>query len=170
MIPTLTTERLRLRAPEARDFDAYAEFRASDRAKPLGGPFNRTQAFGQFAALLGHWTLRGYGRWLVADKASDAPLGVVGLLNPDGWPEPELAWSVFAPAEGKGVAYEAACAARDYAFATVGLTTLISLVAADNPRSTALAKRLGAQCDGEVDVPGYGPAPVWRHPNPGATA
>ena len=170
MIPVLTTERLRLRAPEARDFEAYAAFRASDRARMLGGPFTRAEAFSQFANLVGHWTLRGYGRWMVADQATDAPLGVVGLLNPEGWPEPELAWSLFAAAEGQGIAFEAACAARDYAFGTVGLPTLISLVATENTRSTALARRLGARPDGEVLVPGHGPAPVWRHPHPAEVA
>lgn len=166
MIPTLHTDRLTLRAPRADDFETYAAFRASERAKMLGGPFTRAQAFDQFCNLVGHWTLRGYGRWLVADRETDEPLGIVGLLCPETWPEPELAWSVFAPAEGRGIAYEAAVAARAYAYEHCGLGPLISLVATENTRSAALAKRLGATPDGSVDLPGFGATPVWRHPGP----
>ena len=166
-IPVIDTARLRLRAPAARDFDAYAAFRGSDRARLLGGPFTREQAFTQFSGLIGHWVMRGFGRWIVADKASDAPLGVVGILYPEGWPEPELAWSLFDGAEGRGIAQEAAAAARDHAYGPLGMTTLISLVSSDNPRSEALARRLGARPEGSTDIPGHGATPVWRHPSPG---
>lgn len=164
-IPVIETARLRLRAPGARDFDTYAAFRGSERARSLGGPFTRAQAFTQFAALIGHWELRGFGRWIVADMASDEPLGVVGILCPIGWPEPELAWSLFDGAEGRGIAQEAALAARDHAYGPLGMKSLISLVASDNPRSEALARRLGARPEGTTDVPNHGPTPVWRHPS-----
>lgn len=167
-IPVIETARLRLRAPEARDFDAYADFRGSDRARPLGGPFTRAQAFDQLCTIIGHWSLRGFGRWMVADRATDAPLGIVGLLRPVSWPEPELAWSLFAAAEGRGIAHEAALAARDHAYRTLGWTTLISLVAEDNTRSAALARRLGCAPEPAFVHPEMGPIPVWRHPSPEA--
>lgn len=163
-IPTLETGRLRLRAPRASDLDAYAAFRASERARVLGGPYTRTQAFEQLGELIGHWHLRGFGRWMVADRATDEPLGVVGLFFPEDWPEPEIAWSVFDEAEGKGVAYEAALAARDYAYSTLGWTTVVSLVAPDNARSAALARRLGAKVEGQHQHPHFGALDIWRHP------
>lgn len=163
-IPTLETERLRLRAPRASDLDAYAAFRASERARVLGGPYTRAQAFEQLGELIGHWHLRGFGRWMVADRGSDAPLGVVGLFFPEDWPEPEIAWSVFDEAEGKGVAHEAALAARDYAYATLGWSSVVSLVAPDNARSAALARRLGAKVEGQHPHPLFGPLDIWRHP------
>ena len=103
MIPTLQTERLILRAPRDNDFEAYADFRTSERARTVGGPYSRAQAFEQLCAIIGHWSLRGYGRWMVADRDTDAPLGIVGLYYPEDWPEPEIAWSVFADAEGRGI-------------------------------------------------------------------
>ncbi|WP_342076540.1 GNAT family N-acetyltransferase [Yoonia sp. SS1-5] len=168
MIPVLQTDRLTLRAPCADDFEAYAAFRGSARAKPLGGPFTRAQAFTQLAEIIGHWTLRGYGRWIIADRVDDKPLGVVGLFYPEDWPEPEIAWSVFAQGEGRGLAYEAACAARHYAYDTLGWTTAITLVDPSNTRSVALAKRMGCQPDGVYDHPTYGAMHLWRHPGPGA--
>lgn len=165
-IPTLETERLRLRAPKPSDFEAYAAFCASARAAGVGGPFSREDAFRSFCALTGHWSVRGYGRWMVADRATDAPLGVVGLYCPEGWPEPELAWSVFEAAEGKGVAREAAGRARRFAYETLGWTTAISCTARDNLRSQALARRMGAVEDGVFVEPSGWELIVWRHPGP----
>ena len=163
-IPVLETQRLRLRTPMAADFDAYAAFRASDRAATLGGPYPRHIAFSQLCATIGHWQMRGYGRWMVADKETDTALGIVGLYHPEDWPEPELAWSVFGPAEGKGIAHEAALAARAYAHDTLGWSTLMSVIAADNTRSIALARKLGAAYEKDFDHAELGALQIWRHP------
>ncbi len=166
-IPTLEAGRLRYRAPRMEDFEVYYAFCASDRAAGLGGPFpRRIDAFDRLSKLIGHWHLRGFGRWMIADRETDAPLGVVGLLRPEDWPEPELAWTVFADAEGKGVAHEAALFARGYAHDTLGLSALVSYIKPGNARSVALARRLGAVSEGEIDHPVIGAVTVWRHPSP----
>ncbi|MEL6683350.1 MAG: GNAT family N-acetyltransferase [Pseudomonadota bacterium] len=170
MIPVLHTESLTMRAPRWDDFEAYAAFRGSDRTKLLGGPFTREQAFNQLAEIAGHWALRGYGRWMVADRATDQPLGIVGLYYPEGWPEPEIAWSVFEIGEGRGIAHEAALAARAYAYDTLGWTTAVSLIDPANTRSVALGQRLGCVQDAPYDHPSLGILHVWRHPGPGDAA
>ncbi|MEM9343257.1 MAG: GNAT family N-acetyltransferase [Pseudomonadota bacterium] len=167
-IPTLETKRLRLRAAEWSDFEAFAAFRASPRSKGVGGPYTRDQAFDQLAELIGHWHLRGYGRWIVADKATDAPLGVVGPYYPEDWPEPEIAWAVFGETEGKGIAHEAALASRTYAYDTLGWSTAISCIFPDNARSIALAERMGARRDGTLNHATLGQLGIWRHPAPEA--
>lgn len=169
MIPIVETQNLRLRGPEIRDFDAYAAFRMDPvRTAGVGGPCTRAQAFDKLSEIIGHWHLRGYGRWMVADKTTDHALGVCGPFYPDDWPEPEIAWSVFAKAEGRGVAYEASKASLDYAYHTLKWTTAISCVTPDNTRSIALAKRLGAvQEDDFTTVDGM-KLHVFRHPAPGA--
>jgi ribosomal-protein-alanine N-acetyltransferase len=170
MIPTLTTERLTLRAPRLSDFEAHAAFRASDRAAFVGGPNDRASAWSHLASMAGQWLLRGYGRWVVADRETDAPLGVVGLHHPDDWPEPELAWSVYAEGEGRGIAFEAARAARAHAYGALGWTTLISFVDPANARSAALARRMGCTPDGTHDHPRFGTFHVMRHPAPSELA
>ena len=170
MIPTLTTERLVMRAPELRDFEVYAEFRASDRAKFVGGPNPRPQAWQQLCAVVGQWALRGYGRWIVADKGNDTPYGLVGLHHPEEWPEPEIAWSLFASGEGKGIAFEAASAARDYAYQTLGWTTAMSLIDPQNTRSMALGRRMGCRPDGVFEHALFGNMQIWRHPDPSEIA
>ena len=169
-IPTLETPRLILRAPRAEDFESYAAFRASERAAHIGGPSTRAQAFMQMSALIGHWQLRGYGRWIVADKTSDEAFGVVGLFYPEDWPEPEIAWSLFAPAEGRGIAFEAAAAAREFAYRTLGWQTVVSLIAPGNARSIALARRLGAVLDGVHEHEEHGSLGIYRHPRPEQTS
>lgn len=165
-IPTLTTERLTLRAPEDRDFPAYAAFRASDRARFVGGPNSEWDAWNMLCSIAGHWQIRGYGRWIVADKSDDRALGVVGPFYPIDWPEPEIAWTMFGGAEGKGYAYEAATAARRFAYDTLGWRTASSFVSPENTRSVALAKRLGCVPDGVHEHRTFGPLHIWRHPAP----
>lgn len=169
-IPTLTTERLTLRAPEQRDFDVFAEFYASDRAKFIGGPLDRERAWRQLATEAGHWQLLGYGRWIVAERANDQAVGMVGIWNPEGWPEPEIGWDLFNGSEGKGYATEAAEAARAFAYDVLGWSTVISLVAPANEGSARVATRLGAVKDAEFDHPRLGHLHVYRHPAPDALA
>ena len=167
LIPTLHTDRLTLRAPKQSDYEPYVAFRLSDRAASVGGPYTRPQAFNQFCELIGHWTIRGFGRWIIADRTTDEAYGTTGIYHPEDWPQPELAWSLFENGEGKGIAFEAARAARTYAFETLGLTRLISLIDPANTRSIALARRLGCTPGGTFDHAELGTLHYWLHPAPG---
>ncbi len=103
---------------------------------------------------------------MVADRVTDAALGIVGPYYPLDWPEPEIAWSVFDAAEGRGIAHEAALAARAFAYSTLGWTTAISLISPQNLRSAALARRLGAVVERQFLHPEFGAMDIWRHPAP----
>jgi RimJ/RimL family protein N-acetyltransferase len=168
--PTLHTDRLTLRAPGQQDFPAYAAFLQSPRSHVIGGPLDGTDAWRSLAALVGHWTLRGFGRWAVTRREGGPCIGIVGLHYPESWPEPELGWWLFDGAEGKGYALEAARAARDFAYQTLGWRTLISLIVATNARSIALAHRLGALFEGDFQHPRHGALGIYRHPTPEALA
>lgn len=166
-IPVIETERLRLRGPVLADLAPYRDFLTSSRAAFVGGPFAPEQTFPKLAAIAGYWVLRGYGRWIVADRQTDQALGLVGLIHPDWYDEVELGWTLF-NGEGQGLAQEAATAARSFAYETLGLPALMSLCAADNPRSVALARRMGCIPDGQFDYPGHGPVDRYRHPKEAA--
>ncbi|MGD9863078.1 MAG: GNAT family N-acetyltransferase [Pseudodonghicola sp.] len=165
-IPVIETERLVLRGPRESDFDAHAAMMASDRSRFIGGPLDRNTAWRGFCGSIGHWVLRGYGMWVVADRADDRPLGRVGLINHLGWDEPELGWHLYDGAEGRGVAHEAALAARAYGAAQFGLDGVISYIDPANTRSQTLAARLGATVERDGEVMGH-PCQVWRHPKAG---
>jgi RimJ/RimL family protein N-acetyltransferase len=165
-IPTLETERLILRAPQTDDFPAFAAFYASDRARFVGGPVGAETSWRTFACEVGHWELRGFGRWAVCEKDTGTFVGIVGLWHPRDWPEPEIGWDLMNGFEGKGYATEAAEAARAYAFSTLGWPTAISSVAEGNDASVAVARRLGATRDGSFIHPQFGPMQVFRHTRP----
>lgn len=164
MIPTLTTERPTLRAPGRDDFEPFAAFHASERSRHVGGPEDRMDAWRRLAAMIGHRHLRGHGFWSVQEAG--VVRGLVGLWHPEGWSEPEIGRELFEGAEGRGIAHEAALAAR--AHGPLGWTTAISTSRPENARSIALAERLGAVRDGDFDHPEVGAMSIWRHPGPDA--
>ncbi|MFC4667626.1 GNAT family N-acetyltransferase [Seohaeicola nanhaiensis] len=163
-IPVIETERLILRGPRESDFEAFATFSASDRAAFVGGPYTRQRSWVSFLAQYGHWALRGYGMWMLEDRATGGIAGRVGIIRNDGWDEPELGWHIYDGFEGKGLAYEAAHAARAHAANHLGLDRVISYIVPDNTRSAALAQRLGATIERDGEVSGH-PCHVWRHPS-----
>lgn len=165
-VPEIETERLRLRLPRASDLDAHAAFRASDKARYLGGPHDRANAWTHLATEIGAWQLNGHGRWIVADRESDEPLGFVGIHDNPEWPEPEIGWVVYLGHEGRGIAYEAACATRSFAYETLNWTRIVSLVDDANTRSVALARRMQCVDEGLYDHPRHGPLRIWRHLSP----
>ena len=168
-IPTITTDRLTLRAPREADMDAMLAFGQSPRSSFVGGPFNRWETWRSLLSGIGHWALRGYGFWSVDLTATGQMIGRVGVGFHDGWPEPELGWHIYDGFEGKGHAFEAAVAARHHASSAMGLGPLISLVDINNLRSAALAKRLGAVVEEQTQLFDH-LADVYRHPHSGASA
>ncbi|SFC50895.1 GNAT family N-acetyltransferase [Tropicimonas isoalkanivorans] len=169
-VPVLETDRLLLRAPCPADYPAYRAFLATERSRFTGGPLEERHAWRAFAAMIGHWTMQGFGMWTITLKGSDAPAGHAGLWYPGTWPEPEIGWTVYEGYEGKGIAFEAACAVRDHTFGPMGWTTAVSYIAAGNDRSVALARRLGAVPDASATRPPHAPdCHVFRHPQPGGT-
>lgn len=162
-IPTLQTDRLILRAPQESDFESIAAFGASPRSASVGGPYSRWESWRGFLAIIGHWHLRGYGFWILETKSDGQIAGRVGIANHDGWAEPELGWHIFDGFEGKGLAFEAALAARAHAAIHLNVTRPISYIAPTNTRSLALAQRLGATFERDGDVLGV-PCHIYRHP------
>ncbi|MEM9871295.1 MAG: GNAT family N-acetyltransferase [Pseudomonadota bacterium] len=149
----LSTARLTLRMPHASDLPAYTAYCASDRARFVRGPFTAPQAFEKFAAMAGHWTLRGFGRYVI--ERNGAPIGHVGPMQLDDSQEPELTWTLWNGAhEGQGLATEAALRVRDHLIRDLGWPQMVILIMPDNTGSVRLAERIGATL---TDIP----APDW---------
>ena len=146
----LQTERLVLRPFRDADLDAYAEIKADPEVmRFLGGkPYDRAETWRHMAVTLGHWALRGYGVWALEEKVSGALVGRAGLNDYEGWPGLEVAWTLGRPYWGRGFATEAARAALEQAFTTLGRDSVISLIDAENTASIRVAERLGAVREG----------------------
>ncbi len=148
------------------DWPAYRALMASERACHMGGPFPEQAAWGMFCADHAQWDLFGAGALMIEDRTSGACLGQVGINSGPLFPEPELGWFLYPGAEGRGIAFEAASALRDWARsgaksgaghgspdgaqAAGGMATLVSYIAPANHRSRRLAERMGAWLDAEA--------------------
>ena len=163
--PTLHTDRLTLRLAEPEDWPTYREYSTGPRSKTAGGPFPATSAWHRFAGFWGHWAIC-FGRFTIVEQATGAPVGHVGPYMPEGHPEPELTWTLWTDdAEGRGIAFKAATAARDWCYGTLDWTTLTSHIDPANTRSAALAERLGAHRETSFDHDGL-TIDLYRHPGP----
>lgn len=154
LVPRLLTERLVLRAFRPSDVGAYAHICADPEVmRHLGGRvWSRTESWRHMATMLGHWTLRGYGSWAVERREDGAFLGRVGCIEPDGWPGFEVGWTLGREHWGHGYATEAATAALRWARDVLGKDRVVHLIADDNERSAAVARRLGALPGGRTRV------------------
>jgi RimJ/RimL family protein N-acetyltransferase len=154
-IPTLETERLRLRSFRTSDLDDYAALNADRevlRYLSAGGaePWDRGRSSRHLAFLLGHWQLWDAGMWAVEHKESGAFLGMVGFAAPEGWPGFELAWTLVRRAWGHGYATEGARAAMDHAFTVWKKDRIISLIAPANHASIRVAERIGERLQDRI--------------------
>ena len=156
----METERLILRHidPE-RDLDAWTEMMSDeDTVRFIGGQtMNRAQSWRNMAMLIGHQQVRGYGFYSVIEKASGDFVGRIGPWFPEGWPEPEIGWTVHPAKTRQGFAKEAAAACVDYVFNRLGWTRIIHVIAEKNIASIKTAEAIGSQYMYDVDhLPPFG--------------
>lgn len=92
---------------------------------------------------------RGFGLWAV--EADGVFIGFTGLQVPrftaHFTPCVEIGWRLARSAWGHGYATEAARAALEHGFGTLGLTEVVSFTAVPNVRSQAVMRRLGMTRD-----------------------
>ena len=163
MSVVLTTERLILRQPRKSDLPECVAFWSSPRCAMMGGPMTPEETAESLEKVINLWDLRGFGLFAVTLKGSDRAVGFAGPWQPVNYPEPEIGWNLWdAALESKGLAYEAASAARDWFFATSGHRTAVSYTDPDNHRSHRLCERLGAVHDPDTP-PLDPPEQIYRH-------
>lgn len=164
IVPTLTTERLTLRAHTPDDYPAYEALMVSDRSRFMGGPYSPKTAWGVFCHDVACWALFGHGA--LAVDLDGQFIGQVGISAGPLFPERELGWTVLADHEGKGFMTEAATALRAWFYKNF-TGRLVSYVDPGNTRSIAVAERLGAVLDPTAPVQDPGDL-VFLHPQPEA--
>ena len=156
-IPTLITDRLRLRAFRTSDVDDYAAMNADPEVARylLGGaPWDSDRSWRHLAFTLGHWQLGGSGMWAVEQKETGTFVGMIGFAEPAGWAGFELAWKLVRRWWGNGYATEGARAALDYAFTALSKDRVISLIHPENLASIRVAERLGESLQGRTEMIG----------------
>ena len=157
MIPTLETERLRLRAFREDDLDAFAAIYADAEVMRFigdGKVADRDGTWRVMSLLLGHWQLRGYGIWAAEEKETGALVGRIGLWNPEGWPGLEVGWLLARSHWGRGLATEGGRRSLAWAFDELGADHVISLIRPENAASIRVAEKLGERREAATRILG----------------
>ncbi|MFI0395549.1 GNAT family N-acetyltransferase [Paracoccus jiaweipingae] len=140
--PVIETARLVLRLPDGRDADAYARFFADAQASAFyGGPLRPDQAYGALCRDVGHWALKGFGKFAVT--LAGRTVGGCGIVHPDGWPSHELTWWLSPVARGQGLAQEASRGVLAWARTHLGWPRVETHFRDDNHAARRLAQAVG---------------------------
>ena len=113
MVPVLETKRLKLRGHRLNDFPASAAMWADPIVtRHFGKSFTEEEAWTRFLRYAGHWSLLGFGYWVVEEKATGHFAGEVGFADYKRSIEPplsapEIGWVLASQFHGKGYATEA---------------------------------------------------------------
>lgn len=144
----IETARLRLRRWRPDDVDALARIYAEPEVMrylfPLDGRDGVAQQIERFES---QWERLGFGKWAAEDQASGDLLGRIGLIRHDDWPlDPdnvEVGWTFARSHWGRGLATEGGLASLRFAFETIDIDRVISIIHPDNTASRRVAEKCG---------------------------
>ncbi|MDK9702151.1 MAG: GNAT family N-acetyltransferase [Sulfuritalea sp.] len=161
---SIESARLVLAIPLAEDWLAlHAYYSDAECARyTFQNPLPESETQRVVGSLVRHWERKGYGPYVVREKQSAAVVGLVGLWFPSEWPETEIKWAIVRAHWGKGYASEAARAVQAMLPHHLPEMQPISLIDAENSRSIALAKALGAELEKEL-IFRSSPFHMYRH-------
>ncbi|MGZ8607532.1 MAG: GNAT family N-acetyltransferase [Actinomycetota bacterium] len=151
------TDRLLLRAYRIEDVDGLAPmFADPEHMRYYPAPLTREGTVAWVERQLERYREDGFGLWIIEERSTKVVLGTAGptLQVVEGDPHVEIGWHVRPGRKGEGIAPEAGAAARDWAFANLGVDHVISLVRPENVPSARVAEKLGMQVDREADFKG----------------
>jgi RimJ/RimL family protein N-acetyltransferase len=174
-IPTIETDRFRLRAPERRDFDAYAAmFGDQNVTRHIGGgePRSRNESWLRFTSGIGLWRVLGYGYWVFAEKDSDEPMGNGGLAYFNRGLAmlegvPEAGWVISPRWWGRGAATEIVSGILHWADGALPDPEIRCIIDADNSASQGVALKTGFRRIGEEAFPNGNVVGVYARPKGG---
>ncbi|MCI0570643.1 MAG: GNAT family N-acetyltransferase [Myxococcaceae bacterium] len=149
--PVLETERLTLRGHTLEDFrDSLAMWSDPQVTRYIGGtPATEEDVWNRLLRYVGHWSLMGFGFWVIREKASGRFVGEVGLadfkrgIQPSIDGVPEAGWALAPWAQGKGYATEAVGAALAWGEPRFGSTRTVCLISPENVASLRVAAKCG---------------------------
>jgi RimJ/RimL family protein N-acetyltransferase len=151
------TDRLELREFRADDLDELAELVADEeQMRFYPRPKTREEASRWIERNLDLYQELGFGFWLLACRATSAFVGYCGIrpLALDGSPEIEIGWHTKKTSWGRGIATEAATAARELAVERFGVERLVAIIHPDHVASRRVAEKIGMRYERMTVVDG----------------
>jgi len=145
------TERLRLRRHRLEDFaDCAAMWADPIVTRFIGGkPFSEEDAWTRFLRHIGHWSLMGFGYWVVEEKDTGSFIGELGFadfkrdIQPFLKGTPEMGWALVSKVHGKGYATEAVRAALAWGDAHFPSGRTVCIIHPENLASIRVAEKCG---------------------------
>jgi len=158
----LATERLKLRRHRLDDFAACAAMWADPVVtRHIGGkPFSAEESWARLLRYVGHWTLLGFGYWVVEEEASGDFVGEVGFadfkrsIDSPYVHTPEIGWAFASGSHGKGYATEAVRAVVAWGDAHFGASPTHCLIDPENFASIRVAAKCGYRESGKATYKG----------------
>jgi RimJ/RimL family protein N-acetyltransferase len=142
----LETPRLILREFSADDVDALARVLSDpETMRFYPAPFDQAGVEDWIARNCRRYAKDGHGLWAMALRSSGELIGDCGLTvqDVDGRNEIEIGYHVRRDHWGQGFATEAARACRDYGFAHLVVSRLVSIIRPENIPSRRVAEKNG---------------------------
>ncbi|MDZ4738284.1 MAG: GNAT family N-acetyltransferase [Alphaproteobacteria bacterium] len=167
-VPVVETERLRLRGHRLDDFEACAALWADPVVtRFIGGKAStRDESWMRLLRNVGHWSLLGFGYWLVEEKASDRFVGEIGFselkreIEPGFEGVPEAGWVLLPTAHGRGIATEAVKAVLAWGDKKFTGGPTVCIINPENSASIGVAAKCGYR---EVARTTYKGAPIIQY-------
>lgn len=149
--PVLETQRLRLRAPVLEDFGASAAMSMDEEVMRFitGRAATREEAWARFMRLFGHWSLCGFGFWVVEEKSTNYFVGEIGVadfkrdLDPSMDGKLEAGWVLANWAHGQGFATEAMQAVLEWSDQHYAGTGMFCMIEPGHTASLRVAEKCG---------------------------
>ena len=144
-IPTITTERVRLRPFTLEDtLTMHQIINGKDVLKYFPGSKTVTEAQVQrmIERIQAHWQENGYGLWATELRASGALLGRCGLQHLEETDEVEIDFIFSRDYWGNGFATEAGRASLQYGFERLDLQTIVGIVHPENLASQRVLEKI----------------------------
>ncbi|MGB3626501.1 MAG: GNAT family N-acetyltransferase [Henriciella sp.] len=157
-VPVILTERLRLRAHEAADFDTLANiWRDAAIIRFIGGKARTpSEVWTTIQRNRGLWQTMGYGYWLAEERRTGDFIGEVGFADfhrdsePRFWGTPECGWIIAPTQHGKGYASEAVSAIHDWFDEELEADESVCIIDDENAASIRISAKLGYTPSGTV--------------------
>jgi RimJ/RimL family protein N-acetyltransferase len=150
-IPIVETARLTLRPHRVDDFEpSFAMWSDPVVTRFIGGkPSTEQQTWSRLLGYAGHWSLLGFGYWVIEEKATGSFVGELGFANfrrdiaASMKHAPELGWALAPRFHGMGYATEAVRAAVAWGDVRFASARTVCLIGVENSASIRVAQKCG---------------------------
>ncbi len=150
MVPTLTTERLILRAPHRDDFEDIYQLGTDPevmRYISFGKVQTQREARKDLATRI-RMSTGNTGYWIIQHGETGAFIGWLALKKLSKTKDYEIGFRLMRSAWGKGYATEGSRKLLDYAFWDLGLTKVLAVAMPENKASRRVLEKLGLNFQG----------------------